>query len=392
MKKKKIIAITGCRSEYDIIYSVLSELEQDQEFDLSIIVSGAHLSEYFGHTFDEIKKDGFKISGKIYSLINSDNLIGKAKGAGILLSALSEMLFNLNPDYVLVAGDREEAVISGIACTYLQIPLIHIAGGDRTYPDEKINDVDEPIRHATSKLASIHFTMAEEHAERLIKMGEEEWRVFNSGNPALDRFKEHSNISREELLKYFRFDQDKPIILMIQHVLSGEKEFGYQQIKTTLDALADLNANIIINYPNSDYGSQEMISLLENEKITSNKNIRVHKNLPREIFMDLVINTDLLIGNSSMAFLEGGFLGLPAINIGKRQKERLNGGNVVFVEHDVNDIRNMINKVINDKEYSGKLRKSESIYGDGNSANKIVSYLKNLTVPKERIIAKDNTF
>jgi GDP/UDP-N,N'-diacetylbacillosamine 2-epimerase (hydrolysing) len=391
MKKKKVVAVTGCRSEYDIIYPVLKELDQNPEFDLSIVVTGAHLSEYFGYTFNEIRQDGFKISGKIHSLINSDSFIGKAKGSGILLSDLSEILYNVDPDYVMVAGDREESVISGIACTYLQIPLIHIAGGDRTYPGKKINDVDEPIRHATSKLASIHFTMAEDHAARLIRMGEEEWRVFNSGNPALDRFNEAGTGNKSDTLKHFNFD-NKPIILMIQHVLSGEKESGYKQIKTTLDALVGIDANFVINYPNSDYGSQNIISLLESENIKNNPNIRVQKNIPRNIFMNLVSNADLLIGNSSMAFCEGAFLHLPAINIGQRQMQRLNGGNVVFVNHNVKEIHDEINNIINNKDYSNKLKSCKQIYGDGNSAKRIVNFLKNLTLEKERIISKDNTY
>jgi len=392
MNKKRIIAVTGCRSEYDIIYAVLKAFDHDSDFDLSVIVAGAHLSEYFGYTFNDIKLDNFKIAGKIHSLINSDSYIGKAKSSGILLSGLSEILDDLEPDYVMVAGDREESIIVGIACTYLQIPLIHIAGGDRTYPGKNINDVDEPIRHATSKLASIHFTMADEHAERLIKMGEEKWRVFNTGNPALDRFKEIDKINRSEILKYFGFKSDKPLVLMIQHVLSGEKEFAYEQIQATLNALHDLDVNCVINYPNSDYGSQDMITLLENDKVKSNPNLSISKNLPRNIFMNLVANVDVLIGNSSMAFCEGAYLELPSINIGKRQLERLNGGNVVFVDHDAAEIKNKINKIITDKEYSDRLRKCKKIYGDGESAKRMLQYLKDIKLTKEEIIAKDNTY
>ena len=393
MNKKKIVAVTGCRSEYDIIYSVLKALKQDPRFEVSVIATGAHLSENFGYTINEVIKDRFDVVGKIHSLVNSDQPIGKAKSSGILLSGLSDKLDNLRPDFVLVAGDREEALISAIAANYLKIPLIHVAGGDRAYPGDNISDVDEPVRHATSKLASLHFTMTQEHSQRLIKMGEEPWRVICSGNPALDRFKELDKISKSKILRYFGFESSsKPLILMIQHVMSGEYVDGCRQTQITLDALSGLDVNCIVNYPNSDFGSQEIIELLESKKIRAYPNIRISKNSPRDIFVNLLRNIDVLIGNSSMAFCEGSYLRLPAINVGNRQRERLHGGNVTFVEHDIIAIKQAVEKILNEKKYHNRIKRYKQVYGNGNAAKKIVRTLASLKKTKDELLAKDITY
>ncbi|MBW2333506.1 MAG: UDP-N-acetylglucosamine 2-epimerase (hydrolyzing) [Deltaproteobacteria bacterium] len=389
--KQKVVGITGCRSEYDILYSVFKRLDSEPKFELSVIVSGAHLAEKFGYTLQEIEDDGFTIAGKVHNLINSDQTIGKAKGAGLLLTGLSELLCDLNPDYVIAAGDREEPLIAGIACTYLGIPLLHIGGGDKTYPGEKLGDVDEQVRHAVTKLASAHFPMAKEHEERLLSMGEESWRICCAGNPALDRFMEIPLKRREEITKYFGFqDHDKPLGLLIQHVISSEREMGSEQIRLSLEALKELDINCVVNYPNSDMGSQGIISVIE--EFRECRNFSVTRNIRRDYFVNLLRNIDVLIGNSSMAFLEGAYLSLPAINVGRRQKGRLHGGNVVFVDHNKEQIRNAVERVIFDDEFRKKLKKCQQIYGDGRSSERIITYLKELKKSKEELVSKKITY
>lgn len=390
-KKRKIVCVTGCRSEYDILYPVLRELEKDGSFDVSVIVSGAHLSERFGYTVQEIKKDGFRIAGTIHSLLDSDREIGKVKSSSVLMLGLSDSLYSLMPDFVMVVGDREEAIISAVVCTYLGIPFVHLCGGDRTHP--KAGDVDEPIRHAVSKLASLHCTMNSAHRARLIKMGEEPWRICNSGNPALDRFKEIKVMPKHEVLKYFGFsaqDIRKPLVFVLQHAISGEAEHGGRHMKSLLEAVTHLNANCIINYPNSDMGSRGIIRVINH--YGKLPNVRVTKNIPRKEFVNMLRSIELLIGNSSMAFLEGGFLKIPAINVGERNKERMNAGNVVFVAADTMKIKTLAKKIITDSSFSRTLKASRSLYGDGNSSSAIVKFLKNLRRTKEELLAKDITY
>ncbi len=390
--KIKIIGVTGCRSEYDIIYSVLKEMQKNGSFDVSLIVCGAHLSGNFGYTVSEIERDGFLIADRIHNLIDSDLEAGKAKGAGLLMAGLSDSLDRLQPDYVIVVGDREEAVVTGLVCTYLGIPLIHLCGGDSTSP--KAGDVDEPVRHATSKLASLHFTMNDEHRERLLKMGEEPWRVHSTGNPALDRFDDVESMHKKEILEYFQFndeeDMDKPLILVIQHVISGEVADGAKQIGNTLEAVTGLECNCIINYPNSDMGSREMISVIENYRKLPN--VRVTRNIPRVEFVNLLRNIDLLVGNSSMALLEGSFLKIPAINVGERNLNRTNGGNVVFVDAEVAKIQEKINGIVFGNESSKILRNCRQVYGDGKAAEKIVDIMKRLNRTRRELTAKNITY
>ncbi len=389
--KKKIIAVTGSRSEYDLVYSVFRALNSDPEFDLRLVVFGAHLSEEYGYTIKTIRNDGFRVEREIHNLLNTGKSIGKAKGAGILLSELSEVLNDVSPDYVMVAGDREETVVSGIACTYLEIPLIHIFGGDRSYPGESAGDVDEPIRHAATKLASIHFTACEAHAERLRRLGEEPFRICNSGNPALDRFKEVPEISRDELFEYFGIENtEKPVVLVIQHVISSEAAEGSGQISVTLRALKEVGANVIVNYPNSDSGSPDIIKTIE--ELSSEYGYFVTRYIPRLQFVNLLRNIDCLVGNSSMALLEGGFLRIPSVNVGNRQKERSHGGNVVFVPHQEQIIADTVNRIINDPVYRKELKNCKKIYGNGNAAGKILGFIKNINKTKKQLIAKDITY
>lgn len=390
-RKRNIVAITGCRSEYDILYGVLKRLNKDKEFEVSVIVTGAHLSERFGYTVNEIKNDGFVIVDRICSLIDSDKKIGKIKGSSVLMLGLSDSLSRLEPDFVMVAGDREEAIISAVVCTYLGIPLIHLCGGDRTSPKE--GDVDEPIRHATSKLASLHFVMNESHKRRLIKMGEESWRVFNSGNPALDRFSEIERMDKRGVLKYFDFDVkdvNKALVFILQHVISGEVDQGGKQMNNLLEAVVHLDVNCIINYPNTDMGSRNIIRVIDNYK--KFQNVRITKNIPRTEFVNMLRNIDLLLGNSSMALLEGAFLKIPAINVGQRNRNRMNGGNVVFVDANTAAIRKTAERILYDRSFRDRLRHCNSVYGDGKAAKRIVRFMKRLDKTKRELTRKDITY
>ncbi|HOW43069.1 MAG TPA: UDP-N-acetylglucosamine 2-epimerase [Candidatus Omnitrophota bacterium] len=388
---KKIVAITGCRSEYDILYPVLKRFCKEKTFDVSVIAAGAHLAERFGFTVQEIEKDGFRIADRLYSLIDSDKEIGKIKSAALLMSGLSDSLNRIDPDFVLVVGDREEAIVSGMVCTYLGIPLIHLCGGDRTSP--AAGDVDEPVRHATSRMAALHFTMNQAHKARLIRSGEQPWRVINAGDPGLDRFKDIPAMQKKDVVRYFGFpaqESDRPLVYVIQHVISGEAAAGQAQMRCTLDALAELPVNCIIGYPNSDMGSRGMIAEIDKKRRLPN--VRITRNIPRIEFVNLLRNIDLIVGNSSMALLEGGFLKIPAINVGNRNKDRMNGGNVVFVDADTGRIRRIAQKILFDADYRARLLRCRPVYGDGNASERIVTTVKKMRKTRRELLAKDLTY
>jgi GDP/UDP-N,N'-diacetylbacillosamine 2-epimerase (hydrolysing) len=390
MKKIKIIAVSGIRSDYELLYPVLNELQKRSNVSLGVIATGAHNSFGFGDTIKDIKKDGFKIIGAIENLLNSNSVVGKAKSAGILLTSLPELLARERPDLVVALGDREEPLIAAIAANCLNIPFAHIAGGDRSYP--VIGDLDEGFRHATTKLSHIHFAMMPEHAERICKLGEESWRVFTVGNPGLDRIRLEKKLSKSELSKQLGVDisVNKNIVL-IQHVIHQEASESKRQIQMTLDALSSFDANLFIIHPNSDAGSLQMIEEIELQ-VAKHNNFRCFKNLPRKIFINLLRNADLLIGNSSAGIIEAPYLKLPTINVGQRQKDRAHTYNVVFVPFNKEEIILAIDHALHDKAYIKKVKNCKSIYGDGFSAQRIAEILSEKIQYDERLLAKDITY
>lgn len=225
-------------------------------------------------------------------------------------------------------------------------------------------------------------------------MGEEPWRVFNVGDPALDRFAEIPKMARRQVLNYFGFkktgDAAKPLILVIQHVISGEVDKAHDQMRATLEASTTIGANCVINYPNSDMGSRALMEVIEKYRELSN--VRITKNVPRKVFVNLLRNINLLLGNSSMGFLEGCFLRIPAINVGSRNAERMNGGNVVFVKADAAAVKEIASRILTDKAYQNKLKNCRQLYGDGKTAKRIVSTLKKIKKSKSELTAKNITY
>ena len=384
--KKTILAITGIRSEYDILSSVFNSINRHPKLILKVAVTGAHLSQNFGYTIDEIKKDGFEIVDSIESLLSGNNESLRVKGLGIQIQGLVQTVTRINPDFILVLGDREESIAAALVSTYMNIPLIHIAGGDRV-----VGNADDQVRHAVTKLAHIHLTTNIESKNRIIAMGEQKFRVFNVGNPGLDRLKNTKKLSLAKLSTSlnFKLTEDEPYIMMIQHALSSEVDRAYQQMKLTLDVIKNLGIKTIISYPNSDAGGLEIIRAIS--EYESERNIYIAKNIPRTEFVNLMRNASCLIGNSSAGILEAPLLKLPVINIGNRQKGRLHSQNVQFVPHDKKKIVNAINKAIYDKSYISKVKKCTNPYGDGKSSDRIAEIIASVKI-NEKLLIKDITY
>lgn len=384
--RRKILAVTGIRSDYDLMTPVFKAIQNHSELELQLIVTGAHLSHSYGYTVEEIKKDGFVIADQIESLLNSDLTSGRVKGLAIQLQGMIQTVERVNPDILLVLGDREESMTTALVGAYMNIPVAHVAGGDRV-----IGNVDDQVRHAVSKLAHIHFTTNQESAERLIKLGEESFRVFNTGNPGLDRLKEVPLLTRKELSAKldFTLDEEEPLILLIQHVISTEVEQAYEQMKITLDAVKEMGVKTIISYPNSDAGGQQMIRAIN--EYASLPFIHVQKNIPRLEFINIMRQSNCMLGNSSAGILEAPFLRLPVVNVGNRQKGRLHANNIQFVSHDRLEIRKAVEKALYNKSYLYEIEQGTNPYGDGNSALKIANILAKITID-EKLLIKEITY
>ncbi len=383
--KIKLLVLTGIRSEYDLLYPLLKEVNNSKDFELGIVISGAHLTPLHNYSFQQIEKDGFNIVGKIDNLFFSNTTSAKVKSTGILLQSLSEILCNFNPDYLVVLGDREEPVIGALAATYMNIPVIHIAGGDHTNPE--FGDVDEQIRHATSKLSHIHLVMHEAHKQRLIKMGEEEWRIFVVGNGGIDRIRETKKLKKENLAITLGDNIYNDYAVVIYHPLSSEINEASRDIKLILDVLLESGLKVFIGNPNSDPGYENILEVIQ--EYSSNPYIYPYSNLDRELFVNLLRYSKVLVGNSSLGILEAPYLKLPVINVGERQKGRISGNNIEFVKAEFNELKKSLETVLSNSEFNDKI--NQFVYGDGYMAKKTIEILRNLP-SKEKILAKKNTY
>lgn len=389
MKKRKIIAVSGARSEYDLLYNVYKKLNEDERFDFSIIITGPNLSDTFGYTAKFIEQDEFKIAGYIFNSVDSNQKIGRIVSLGLQIPSLANILFSEKPDIVLIAGDREEAIGVTMTCAYLDIPVAHFFGGDIV----KNGHIDNSVRYASSKFAHIHFPSLPQHRETLLKLGEDDWRIFVVGNPAIDRLISMPLVSKQKIFEHLSV-ADKNIknyCVLIQHPGVAPDELQSAQIRMTLDALLGSDKHVFINYPNSDAGFNEVLKAYQEYSSKYPDRFTLFKNLDRTHYTNLLKNADFLIGNSSSGIVEVASLGLPAINIGDRQQSRLHGKNVVFAEYNKIDIEAAIAKVLGDEKFKAEVAKNINPYGDGKSAEKVIKVLAEITID-DQLIHKSITY
>jgi GDP/UDP-N,N'-diacetylbacillosamine 2-epimerase (hydrolysing) len=386
MKKRKVLAITGIRSEYDILFPILDALRQNNLFELKLIVSGAHLSDWHGTTVEKIKEDGFEIADQIDDLFMTNRKTQRVKGVGILTYAMAQTVERENPDFLFVVGDREESIATALVGNYMDVLTVHLGGGDPVF-----GNADDPVRFAVSKLAHMHFTMAAEYAENLRNNGEEDFRIFFTGNPALDNIRNEAVISLENLSEYLEFDiVNCKYLMLIKHPLSSEKESTYSQMQITMSALDDFcneyDYKVVAIYPNTDPGSYDILKVID--EYGPHPQIRFFKSLPRNVFVNLMRNTKALIGNSSMGILEAPFYKVPVINIGNRQKGRLNAGNVKYEGYDIGKIKSSLEQACFDEEYRTIINGIKSPFGDGFAAQNIVNILSSIDLNDSKWLVK----
>lgn len=386
MKKIKVLGVTGIRSEYDIMSSVFRAINDHPKLSLELAVTGAHLSDSYGYTIDEIKNDGFVIADRIESLLNGDATSSRVKGMAIQLQGLVQTVARVQPDFLLVLGDREESMTTALVGAYMNIPVAHVAGGDRV-----VGNVDDQIRHAVTKLAHLHFVTNAESGERIQRLGEQEFRIHDVGNPGLDRLLEVPELTAPELSQKLGFElaDGEPLIVVIQHVISTEADDAYHQMKQTLEAVKRMGIKTVLSYPNSDAGGQQMIrAIREYEDLPF---LYSAKNIPRLEFVNLMRRAGCMLGNSSAGILEAPLLKLPVVNVGNRQKGRLHAENVQFIPHEPNAIVEAVKKALFDVDYRESVKACVNPYGDGKSSARIAQILAD-TVVDEAFLIKDITY
>lgn len=384
---KKVVAVSGARSEYDLLSPIYNRLVDDVRFEFQLLVTGSHLSETFGKTVEHIENDGFIIADKIYNLIDSNDRVGRVVSIGNQISGLAQSFLRLQPDFVLIAGDREEAISTTMVAAYMDIPVAHFFGGDVA----KDGNIDNSVRYAASKFAHLHFPTLQEHGDNLIKLGEEAWRIFVVGNPALDKFRQAKILDKQVLSTRLGVDiSQETYVVLIQHSIIDQVELQSQHIRETLEAIVSSGIMCFIIYPNSDAGFYPIVEAYE-EYVAKYSRFRLFKNLERETFINMMHHASCLLGNSSSGILEAPSLGLPVINIGTRQRGRTHGNNVIFVDNDRHQISSALKKALTDQAFITLVKNSKNPYGDGYTSEKVVEILANIEIDK-KLIYKNITY
>ena len=368
---RKIAFITGSRGEWGYIRPILKLIKKEPALDYQLIATHMQLLPEFGLAVNEIEKDGFEVHERLFMTLDGYTNHTMTKSLGLLLVELTTCLNRLKPDLILLAGDRGEQLMGAIAGGHMGIPVAHIQAGELS------GNIDGIVRHAITKLVHLHFAANEEFAERVRKMGEQDFRVYNTGAPQLDELVQGDFTSAMELNDKYGFENGETVLLAVQHPVTEEEALAGIHIRETISALKSVDKKTIMIYPNADSGSTAVRNELQKLKGT---NITLFRNLPRRDYLGLMRRASVIIGNSSSGILEAPTFGLATINIGRRQNGRPQATNVINVSnYSSKDIERAIYKAMTN-EFQAQSKKSKNPYGDGYSSKRIVEILKNISI------------
>lgn len=364
---RKIAVLTSSRADYSHLYWVLRRIVEHPALSLHLIAFGPHLSPEFGSTISEIEADGFEIDARIECLLSSDTDVAMAKTIGLATLSLADHLGRTRPDLMLLIADRYEMLAPASVALALRIPIAHIEGGEVSE-----GAIDDAVRNALTKLSHLHFTSTENAASRVIAMGEEPWRVHHAGAPSLDHLGASQLASRQQLEATLGVDLSTPPILIAYHPTTIAAD-TLREADVVFQALAALSAPLLFCYPNADAGSRSLIDRTR-AFLNSDPNARMFINLHPASYWGLLRDAALLLGNSSSGIMEAATFGIPAVNIGIRQRGREHGRNVLQADADTESILKQVRLAMN-TEFRRSLAGMQNPYGDGHAAECIVDVL-----------------
>ena len=393
--RRTIAIFTGNRAEYGLQFPILRAIDQHPDLDYRLVVSGAHLDANFGRTLDEIRQDGFRIDAEVKIEMDANSLFATAQAIGSGVLAISRAFAELKPDMAVIYADRFEGLAAVIAGSQMNIPTAHVEGGDLT----EGGALDDSVRHAMTKLAHLHFTTNQQATNRILAMGEEDWRVHTVGFPAIDLISEGRYANQVEAMERLCLDLARPVVLFTQHSVTTEFADAAGQVAPSLLAMARLaqeGVQVILTYPNNDAGGRAIIDRLEALGAKKIPNIQLHRSLGRSMYhgvLALARNPALrvaCVGNSSSGLKETPAFGCPTVNIGSRQDGRLRGMNVLDVGYDADQIVNAVYRCHSDNKFREACRTGDNPYWLGDAGPKVAHVLA--TVPlDQRLIRKRMT-
>ena len=352
MRKKKIVFLTGTRADFGKLKSLISITQNSKDYEVHLFVTGMHMKSLYGSTIDEIKKNGFD---NIYPFINHDSIDNMDRTLAKTIDGFSHFIAEIEPDLIVVHGDRVEAMAGAIVGSLNNIIVAHIEGG------EVSGTIDELIRHAVSKMSHIHLVSNERAKTRLMQLGELSNSIFILGSPDLDLMNPEKLPNLTEVKRYYDIEFDDFSVAMF-HPVTTEFKSVQKDVKRFVDALIDSDENYIVIYPNNDMGSNEILN--EYERLKGNRKVKLFPSLRFEYFLVLLKNSNYIVGNSSAGIREASYYDTPTVDIGSRQNNRSQGESIFHSNNEKESILRAINLA---KNFKKDTTNKNSDFGQGNS-------------------------
>ena len=369
-KIKKIAVFTATRAEYGLLYWLMKAIEEHDDFQLQLLVSGTHLSKLHGHTIDKVIEDGFQIDVEInLDLSVQDSRLDVTHAMSKATKGVADALQELKPDMLVLLGDRYELLGAASAALIMAVPIFHLHGGEITE-----GAYDDSIRHAVTKMATWHGVANDEYKNRVIQMGESENKVFTVGAMGLDNIKKLSLLSKVELEQDLNFKfREKTVLVTFHPVTNAENPIeGFLEMMEVLQQQRDLH--VIFTYPNADHGRNEIVSgINEFVKQYPNRSLCV-KSLGQLKFLSALQYVDVIIGNSSSGIFEASSFNIPTVNIGVRQYGRIRASSVIDCDNQVESIQAAVDKALT----NNRLQNVVNPFGDGEASEKIMDIFSSL--------------
>lgn len=377
MSARTITVVTGTRAEYGLLKPAMEAIRDRDGLTLSLVATGMHLSPEHGYTVEEIETDGFDVDRRVHMQLAGDSGTAMARSLGVGITGLTGALDDVDPDLVLVLGDRDEAFAGGVAAAHMNIPVAHIHGGDAM--EGAI--IDDSIRHALTKFAHLHFPVSARSAERIERLGEEPWRITTVGAPGLDAIREGRYTDPDAIEERYDLNSDEPMLLAVQHPVTTEPEAAGDQMRATLSALDAVDAQVMLVYPNADAGGKRLIEAIESHDATDE--FQTFRSMPRADFLGCMNIADVMIGNSSSGIIEAPSFGLPVVDIGPRQAGRERAANTLSVDHDAAAIETAIERCLTDESVREQAGDCENPYDYDSSGELIAERLAAVDIDEE---------
>jgi len=382
MTCRKVCVVTGSRAEYGLLYPILKEIENCQRLFLQLVVTTMHLSNEFGLTYQKIEEDGFKIDEKIDNLSTLNSRSSMPKSAGMATVLLTDCFEKLNPDIVLLLGDRFETHAAASTALLMNIPIAHIHGGEVTQ-----GAVDEQLRHAITKMSYLHFCSTEVYRQRIIQMGEDSSRVINVGAPGIDNIVNTDFLDKDNLSKQLDWNLPQKFALFTYHSTTLEDRDLNKDLDSIFDVLLKIDIGVLFTYANADFGGKIINNKIEDFCKLDIRKYKVIKSLGQLRYLSAMKHSNLIIGNTSSGIIEAASFYKPVVNIGNRQLGRLKGVNII--DCTIPELHQSIALALSNN-FIIKCQNQQNIYGNGNASRYIVQELvkQPLSVEKKFIDIK----